>query len=44
VATDEAEEEGGVPLFATEDGRPVARVVFLPPGNQFDAAPADLLR
>lgn len=44
VATDEAEEEGGVPLFASEDGRPVARVVFLPPGNQFDAAPAGLHR
>jgi hypothetical protein len=44
VATDEAEEEGGVPLFASEGGRPVARVVFLPPGNQFDAAPAGLHR
>ena len=44
VATDEAEEEGGVPLLASADGRPVARVVFLPPGQQFDAAPSGLHR
>jgi hypothetical protein len=44
VATEEAEEEGGVPLLAADGGRPVARAVFLPPGQQFDAAPPGLHR
>jgi hypothetical protein len=44
VATDEAEEEGGVPLLTADAGRPVARVVYLPPGQQFDAAPPGLHR
>src|SRR3954469_17371002 len=44
VATEEAEEEGGVPLLADEEGRAVARVVALPPGQQFDAAPPGLHR
>jgi hypothetical protein len=33
VATEEAEEEGGVPLLASDGGRPVARAVFLPPAS-----------
>src|SRR5262245_60791850 len=44
VATDEGEEEGGVPLLAEEDGPTLARAICIPPSAHLDAGPFGLNR
>jgi hypothetical protein len=44
VATEEGEEEGGVPLLAVDDGPAVARAVCISPSAHLDAAPSGLNR
>ncbi len=44
IATEEQEEEGGVPLLATESDRVLARAVCIAPDAHLDAAPPGLHR
>src|SRR5262249_13685275 len=44
VATEEGDEEGGVPLLADEGGPAVGRAICIPPSAHLDAAPSGLNR